>query len=95
MSEIPQLLNVAAGGAVLLVCLVVIVRVLWADRRADKRIDRYVEALEHRLDAAEVRLEHETVRRRQLEALLIANGINVPPEVPTPACPTKETEHAH
>lgn len=95
MPEILQVLNTGAGGAVLLVALVVITKVLWTDRRADERTDDDNRRLRREVAQLRADLEWERDRRRVVETTLLHSGLTLPPEPPRPSLPTlEEPRHA-
>ena len=70
------------GGAALALALLAMYRALRAD--TNQRLDAYMDSLENRLGKVERRLTRYQHRVYQLEALLVAAGIKVPPWTVTP-----------
>ena len=77
----------------LVLALLVFVRVMWTDRKAERRLDDYTHALEARVAQLEQQLEHERGRRRAVESAMVAAGVQLPPESPIPT--PRESADAH
>jgi len=95
MTDVTTLLGAASGPALFVVALVVIVKVLWSDRRAEKLVDTVIRGLQ--LDVANLRTElaWEQDRRLTLEGVMSSSGIALPPARPRPVPLTPDTADHH
>ena len=93
MPELDVLLTQATGAAVLTLALLTFVRMMWTDRKAERRLDAYTHQLEARVAQLEQQLEHERGRRRTVESAMVAAGVQLPPESPIPT--PRESADAH
>ncbi len=82
--DVTALLNAASGPALFLVALVVIVKVLWSDRRAEKLTVSVITKLQTDVSNLGMQLAWEQDRRADLENALTAAGLTIPPARPRP-----------
>lgn len=75
----PQLVNDAGGLAALALALFFVARSIRADARFDRRLAQHSDRLEERIKVLEAKQVREERRRYQLEAILRAAGIPIPP----------------
>ena len=94
MSDLTALLGTASGPALFLVALVVIVKVLWSDRRAEKLTGSLIDALNLRVANLELQLAWEQDRRGDLENTITDGGLPLPPARARPVLFTTP-DHRH
>lgn len=82
--DVTTLLNAASGPALFVVALVVIVKVLWSDRRAEKLVDAVIRQLQIDVANLGMQLAWEQDRRVDLENTITRAGHQLPPARPRP-----------